>query len=172
MEEVRRAIVQCYVKEPLLYHFTVCEVQKGMRCQSNWSAMTSCPGWFSLRDEPSPLCPNFTQKRGHGDEKKRRRRSRGATIGKYGPPSQRRIRSVEVLLLRLLFSFSKTAYRRGLIHQGCQGRGPVGGAANALPPLKIHIQSRLNHSLDKQSEWNKSESFCFGANRVNSALRF
>lgn len=46
MKEVKHAIVQCYVKEPLLYHFTMSDVQKETVCQSNSSAMTSCPGWF------------------------------------------------------------------------------------------------------------------------------
>lgn len=69
MKEVRHAIVQCYVKEPLLYHFTMSDVKEEVLCQSNWSAMSSCPGWFLLSLWPSsPLCFNSTQYESQGEK--------------------------------------------------------------------------------------------------------
>lgn len=60
MKEVKHAIVQCYAKESLLYNFTMSDVKKEVACQSNWSAMTSCPGW-----PPIPLSFNSAHNMSH-----------------------------------------------------------------------------------------------------------
>lgn len=77
MGGVRHAIVQCYVKEPLLKRFAACEVLKRER-QSKSSAMTRRPGRRFL-PTPTPLSVNFTHDQSQGQEM-------GAFIGKYAAP--------------------------------------------------------------------------------------
>lgn len=160
MNEVRHAIVQCYVKEPLLYHFTMSDVEKrGVLCQSNWSAMTSCPGWF--------LCGHLLHyasslhNTSHRDIKGRFHETSWVNMDLLHSGA----------LDQWRFSFQDSAFWRELMQQGYQGRGSA-TAANTPLPLKIHIQVHFqpNHGSDKQSEWNTFGGFCFEAKRLYSAL--
>lgn len=84
MKEVRHAIVQCYVKEPLLYHFTMSDVKKEsavsikLKCYDELSWV----GFFLW--PPTPLCFNCEQYKSQGFKKRMVSRD---IMGKNGPLS-------------------------------------------------------------------------------------
>lgn len=90
--------------------------------------------------------------------------------GKYGPLSKQCVRSVVGFIQNSSFHSLNQPFGRNYFNRAVKDVAPP------LLTLCFHSKFiskapfRLNHSLDKQSEWNKFKGFCFEANGVYSAL--